>query len=379
MKKHQKHTALVRPLLGQFGRREFALLGAPCGIIQDLAQQIITRFAAAQNIAYADADHTSFDNPRQTAPLAAGAFAAFTDHNVFERFDYAEKSDKFLRNRRFAEADWVLINGNHFAGSRQIVLLHPKKAESLHRKREQLTDVALILTTEGAETVPAWLRADLAERAVPTFSLSDTEKIFVFLEQEFAANRPPLYGLVLAGGKSRRMGHDKGAIDYHGKPQRTYVYEMLTQMCEKTYLSGRPEQTLEWQDDFAVLPDTFTGLGPFGAILSAFRKNPNAAWLCVACDLPLLTQNALRSLIDARDTRRIATAFHNAETDFPEPLITIWEPKSYSALLQFLSQGYSCPRKVLINSAVKIIKPQDEKVLTNVNTEAERARLQDKP
>jgi len=80
----------------------------------------------------------------------------------------------------------------------------------------------------------------------------------------------------------------------------------------------------------------------------------------------------LQQLIAQRDPSKIATAFYNSDTDFPEPLITIWEPKSYPILLHFLSLGYSCPRKVLINSDVKVVRLMDESVLVNVNTEEER-------
>jgi molybdopterin-guanine dinucleotide biosynthesis protein A len=48
-------------------------------------------------------------------------------------------------------------------------------------------------------------------------------------------------------------------------------------------------------------------------------------------------------------------------------LITIWEPRSYQVMLNFLAQGYSCPRKVLINSEIELLKVKDVKVLLNVN------------
>ena len=53
-----------------------------------------------------------------------------------------------------------------------------------------------------------------------------------------------------------------------------------------------------------------------------------------------------------------------------EPLITIYEPKAYPILLQYLAQGYSCPRKMLINSEVEIVEV-DDAVIRNVNTPEE--------
>jgi molybdopterin-guanine dinucleotide biosynthesis protein A len=174
-----------------------------------------------------------------------------------------------------------------------------------------------------------------------------------------------LYGLVLAGGKSQRMGQDKGKMDYHGKPQREHMADQLAKSCAEVFISGRADQ--EMDTNYSYLPDTFTGLGPFGGLLSAFRAHPDAAWLVVACDLPLLDQKTLQQLVDARNSSKIATAFNSPVNTFPEPLIAIWEPRAYWALLQFLAQGYSCPRKVLINSAVELIDAQSPEALMNVN------------
>jgi molybdopterin-guanine dinucleotide biosynthesis protein A len=120
-----------------------------------------------------------------------------------------------------------------------------------------------------------------------------------------------------------------------------------------------------------VIYDTFEGLGPFGAILSAFRENPNVAYLAAACDYPNLDKKALQFLISNRDPSKIATCFYNPETKFPEPTICLWEPRAYGRLLYFLSLGYACPRKVLINSDINMITYEDDKILNNVNTPEE--------
>jgi molybdopterin-guanine dinucleotide biosynthesis protein A len=51
-------------------------------------------------------------------------------------------------------------------------------------------------------------------------------------------------------------------------------------------------------------------------------------------------------------------------------LITIYEPKAYPILLQYLAQGYSCPRKMLINSEVEIVEVEDD-FIRNINTPEE--------
>ena len=76
-----------------------------------------------------------------------------------------------------------------------------------------------------------------------------------------------------------------------------------------------------------------------------------------------------------RQPGRAATAFQSPENEFPEPLITIWEPRSYGPLLRFLSLGYSCPRKTLINSDIELLRAPRPEELRNINTPDEAAAV----
>ena len=78
----------------------------------------------------------------------------------------------------------------------------------------------------------------------------------------------------------------------------------------------------------------------------------------------------MKLLLEKRNPSKVATAIKGKGKQFQEPLITIYEPKSYSVLLQYLAQGYSCPRKMLINSEVEIIEV-DDSLIRNINTPEE--------
>ncbi|WP_202618097.1 NTP transferase domain-containing protein [Arcticibacter tournemirensis] len=175
-----------------------------------------------------------------------------------------------------------------------------------------------------------------------------------------------LKGLILSGGRSTRMGRDKGSISYHGKSQREYLRELLVPFCQEVFISCNKEQIHDL-DGFAVIEDSVEGQGPMIGILSAFQQDPGVAWLTVACDLPFLTQKTVDHLVTHRNASKLATAFHNPETGFPEPLITIWEPEARQSLLDFREAGYLCPRKVLINSDIELLEAVDKEELRNVN------------
>lgn len=181
-----------------------------------------------------------------------------------------------------------------------------------------------------------------------------------------------LYGLVLSGGKSTRMGKDKGLITYHGKPQREYIYDLLGEVCEETFLSIRQNQLGEVPENYEVILDEDEFKGPFNGILSAHKKFPKVAWLVLACDLPLMSITALQELILQRNTNKLATAFALKESLLPEPLVAIWEAKALSQATSFMNSTEGTgPRKFLIQNEVQLVFPNDENILLNTNSESE--------
>src|ERR1051325_10550351 len=100
---------------------------------------------------------------------------------------------------------------------------------------------------------------------------------------------PVLCGLVLAGGKSERMGSDKGLLNVHGEPMREYMLAQLRVVCTKAFTSCRLEQQIPpWMDP--IIDGSFTS-GPLNGLLSAFDRNPHCAWLAVAVDMPYVNAN----------------------------------------------------------------------------------------
>lgn len=177
-----------------------------------------------------------------------------------------------------------------------------------------------------------------------------------------------LYGLILAGGFSQRMGQDKSLLVYHGKPQIERVHDLLSDVCDRVFLSKRADQSayasLLSIDD---IPE-YASIGPLGGMLSAMSREPKAAWLVMACDLPFVENATIRTLIEARDVSKIATAFVSVHDGLPEPLCAVWEPGAKAVIEEFLKKGIKCPRKILINSQVALLKQYQPRWLDNVNS-----------
>jgi molybdopterin-guanine dinucleotide biosynthesis protein A len=182
---------------------------------------------------------------------------------------------------------------------------------------------------------------------------------------------PPLYGLVLAGGRSRRMGRDKAALAYQGGvPHVRRTAALLSETCGRVFVSCRADQAADpLLDGLEQIPDAFAVGGPLNGILSAQAAHPGAAFLVAACDLPFLSSEALRALAAARDPAAPATAYENPARDGAiEPLCAIYEPGLADAARTLMAAGLTCPTKILNGLDTRRLAPADALFLANANT-----------
>ena len=366
---HRKHPKLARPILGYYTRTEYALVGTTCERIEGITRRWSEALAEACAVLTVTGKHEDLPDPTE---LRFGR-KTFTSPVG----DYGDHDDRLLADRY----DLALVNGNHYPAARQIVFIDPAKAGTLERRRDQLTHVAAVVTPSSATPVPDWLAEHLHEQSAPPLSLplERVDQLLAIIRDQLLRDRPPLRALVLAGGRSQRMGSDKAQLIYRDgvtEPQR--LRNLCTELGLPVSLSLRAGEGASARSsyaDFEVIEDRFLGLGPAGAICSALLTDPDAAWLVLACDLPLLDRATLDRLIAARRPDRYATAVRASGERWPEPLVAIYEPRAYRRLLQFLGMGYACPRKFLINSPVALVDLEDAAPVTNANTPEDRRRV----
>jgi len=365
MARHTKHTSLTRRENGSFAPNEIAILGATCGVIADLVNQV-SKELSNYKLAYFDASHAkSLDTARDDKNLSEYVF----HHEGNLQITTFGNINKFEQRLQFAQYDFVFINGNHYAGSKQIIFLDPKKEASINKRIDQISDVQFFVKMTNVIEPFQSLKDKFSNwNEIPQYEMIDVKKITNHIANIVKETIPTIKGLVLVGGKSTRMGKDKSQLNYFGKPQKEVVKELLENQNLETFYSVKDFSTsLEMTSEIS---DTFLNLGPFGGICSAFQKDPNTAWLVLATDVPFVNDELIKLLLEKRNPSKVATTIKGKGKEFVEPLITIYEPKAYPILLQYLAQGYSCPRKMLINSDVEIVEV-DDAFIRNVNTPEE--------
>ncbi|HMR57448.1 MAG TPA: NTP transferase domain-containing protein [Cyclobacteriaceae bacterium] len=175
-----------------------------------------------------------------------------------------------------------------------------------------------------------------------------------------------IYGLVLAGGLSTRMGTDKRLLAYHGKPHGEFLFDLLYHVCERVHTSCRKEQLIS--ASLNPIPDKYNYPGPINGIISAMETNPEKAWLIVAVDMPRVTLPTLDYLIRNRDKTKVATCFLHEPENFIEPLLTLWEPKALPLVTEYAAAGNTSPRLFLEANPIHSLRAPDQKILSNINT-----------
>lgn len=147
-----------------------------------------------------------------------------------------------------------------------------------------------------------------------------------------------LAGIVLAGGKSSRLGHDKTRIVFSGVSLLSRSVDLLKRHCDMVHVVGRlPE------DHGLNVPsflDAVPGCGPAGGVATALRRLGRSC-LVLSCDLPLMDDQTLRRLKagwrEKPDTA-LMTTFQQEDTGYIEALVSVYEPGALPLLERAFEQ-----------------------------------------
>ncbi|QJR35363.1 molybdenum cofactor guanylyltransferase [Gemmatimonas groenlandica] len=183
----------------------------------------------------------------------------------------------------------------------------------------------------------------------------------------------PLFGLVLTGGASSRMGRDKATIAYHGTPQWRHVADMLRACGADPYWSCTAQQGDAWLLGDRAIVDAVPGHGPasglHAAFSAAFSRDDDAAWLVIGCDYPWLDAYDVQRLVDARAEDVEAISYLNPGSQEIEPMIALWEPAAQQRFLQAFDRGERSARRILRTCALRLLDPPTPRALENRNAD----------
>lgn len=181
-----------------------------------------------------------------------------------------------------------------------------------------------------------------------------------------------LCGLVLAGGRSSRMGVDKATLVHpDGRSLVTRCHDLLHDAgCGHIVISLRHDQEIPAGLDEAEIvrdPEGTDG-GPMVGIITGMRLRPDDDWLVLACDLPRLDVETLKNLIVSILPEEKFLAYASESDDQPEPLCAFYSHAALPILEQAHSEHFSSPRKILMRHGCRLLEAVTPRALENTNT-----------
>ncbi len=171
--------------------------------------------------------------------------------------------------------------------------------------------------------------------------------------------------LILTGGKSSRMGSDKASLKIGGVTQLDRILSIVHPLTKDIFLSVAHDD--REPRDHPTLPDLEESPGPLGGLQAAFAQDPHSKWLVIACDLPLIQQSDLESLIAHHDDSKDATCFLNPLDQHPEPLCALYSPSTSPKLDSLIEKNQRCARRFLSSLDRIDLTPSDSRALLNLN------------
>ncbi|WP_142785753.1 molybdenum cofactor guanylyltransferase [Changchengzhania lutea] len=182
-------------------------------------------------------------------------------------------------------------------------------------------------------------------------------------------------GIILAGGKSSRMGTDKGFLLFKNKPFIQYSINALKPLTNEILIvSDNPDY-----DKFGLkrINDITKDTGPISGICSGLVASSTAYNLILSCDIPLINSNILQKLVDAIDDEsEIIQIESNGKT---MPLIAVYHRSCKDKFL-ILLQGDERRLRVAVRTCKTkniILKQENTTFTTNVNTKEELKLIED--
>ena len=182
-------------------------------------------------------------------------------------------------------------------------------------------------------------------------------------------NKRNIWGLVLSGGMSKRMGQDKALIEIDGNTQLNKTYTLLQNHLPEVFVSSRADQSADNErKKYNQIYDLYNNIGPLAGIVSAMHEHPEVDWLVVACDLMNLDDKTIDYLIENYHPNDKIIAYKSEYNGLPEPLCAIYSASAKPLLDESMNRKVICPRKILINANAKRLTQPNPSALENFNT-----------
>ncbi len=177
-------------------------------------------------------------------------------------------------------------------------------------------------------------------------------------------------GIILAGGKSTRMGYNKAFLDLGGLFLVERVAKTLSSVCQEIIIVGNSKDELA-DLGYPVITDTYPGCGPLAGIHAGLKAAKNYYSFISACDTPFIDEKIILKMVEESDGYDAVIMKHR---EYYEPLFSLYSKAFIPFAEKALKNGnYKVTAAI---SAAKwkpvVFNPEDiplfDKKIFNINT-----------
>jgi molybdopterin-guanine dinucleotide biosynthesis protein A len=182
-------------------------------------------------------------------------------------------------------------------------------------------------------------------------------------------------GVLLAGGRSSRLGQPKALLDFAGRPLGLHLLDRLASVTDQLLVvTNDPTAYAPWGVPMTTDPAEFAGMGPLAGLLAAIEAASHGVVLTVACDLPFFSP-ALGAFMLALQADSAADVVIPMHDDLLEPLCAVYSTACRAVIRQRLGAGRRKVASILPDLRVRYVPEEEyrsfgatEQLFFNINT-----------
>ena len=176
-------------------------------------------------------------------------------------------------------------------------------------------------------------------------------------------------GIILSGGKSRRMGTDKGFLSFNGKLFTQASIDSLKPLVSEIIIVSNNAD----YDVFGLkrIEDIMDNAGPLAGIYSGLNHSKTECIIALSCDIPLITSGILKRLIEGTDDASEVIQIESNGKSMP--LIALYKKSCKDVFYKLLQKGERRLQFAVNQCQVKNITLDSEsaRLTMNINTPEE--------
>jgi len=183
-------------------------------------------------------------------------------------------------------------------------------------------------------------------------------------------------GIILAGGKSSRMGEDKGLVLLNGKPMIQYVIKALKEVVSDISIISNNESYNKF--GVPVYADIIKDKGPVGGIYTGLYHSKTELNFCISCDVPMISSDFIFWLLNRSGNASITLPMHN---DKVHQMIGVYSKQVLANFKESTEKEHLKLSQVNNDMACEIIDIEkeyanfDELIFSNINTKNELIKI----